>query len=67
MIQRTRGSWDKAPCKRCGQQVDTQLNAPLRIAEKLFSDSTPLVYDSTLARRRMQTLDITRDVQESLK
>ena len=37
VIQRTVQSWDRAPCNRCGKIVNTQRNAPLRIAEKAFS------------------------------
>jgi len=36
VIQRTIHKWDRAPCHRCGQMVNTQLNAPLRIAAKAF-------------------------------
>ena len=36
-IQRTIQNWDRAPCNRCAKMVNTQLNAPLRIAEKAFS------------------------------
>ena len=37
VIQRTIRSWDRALCNRCGKIVNTQCNAPLRIAEKAFS------------------------------
>ena len=37
VIKRTIQKWDRAPCNRCGQIVNTQLNAPLNIAEKAFS------------------------------
>ncbi|MHA1744884.1 MAG: hypothetical protein ACTSWW_02725 [Promethearchaeota archaeon] len=36
VIQRTIQKWDRAPCNRCGKMVNTQLNAPLRIAAKAF-------------------------------
>jgi hypothetical protein len=36
VIQRMIRSWDRAPCNRCGKIVNTQQNAPLRIAEKAF-------------------------------
>ncbi len=36
-IQRTIQNWDRAPCNQCAKMVNTQLNAPLRIAEKAFS------------------------------
>ncbi len=36
-IQRTIQNWDRAPCNQCAKMVNTQLNAPLRIAEKVFS------------------------------
>ena len=36
VIQRSIQSWDRAPCNRCGKIVNTQRNAPLRIAEKAF-------------------------------
>lgn len=37
VIQRTIRNWDRAPCNRCGKIVNTQLNAPLRIAEKAYT------------------------------
>jgi len=37
IIQRTIRNWDRAPCNRCGKIVNTQRNAPLRIAEKAHS------------------------------
>ncbi len=36
VIQRTIHKWDRAPCNRCGKMINTQLNAPLRIAAKAF-------------------------------
>jgi len=66
-LQRGPGSWDIAPCTRCGQRVNTQLNAPLRIADKSCDISANEIASPTLARRRVQTTDIDDDVQVCLK
>lgn len=50
ILERNLGSYDYAPCKKCGQKVNTHINAAKNIAEKGVKESQSLHFPSSHVR-----------------